>query len=526
MTKKFDISLQPKQLGLANDLDNDELTVHGIGGAKAGGKTDALRRIMLLRRFKYPKTMGLMFRRVYNDLNDTHITRLFREYPFLRPWFNKNERLLSLPNGSSVRFGYAEYDDDINSMNGKEFHDIFIDQAEQCSPYMIDMLKGCKRAPSGSELRKANIVMSFNPGGPGHDWLKRRFVDGERSVDEEREGWKFTQAYAWDNAHWVREALSEKKYTVKEYYSWTDAQRRRFFLVNAPYAQTLKSFSDPNLVDAYLWGKWDVFSGQFFSMLKDDVHLCSDEEYIDSHAVRKAAIDWGNVTVFVTGARDYNGEIIVDDALRVEAPTPSEKAEIIGRLILNRGLFGLQIIGDTDMFGDMQGYAGADKSVAKIFRETWDRQFTEAGRPDGVPRLIQVSKRREDQTRYRVVCNDAFKEYLRWELDKETGEFKIRPRMRFKQRIKEQYDTLKTLQYDENNPEDVDDKIGSDHFYDAAKMLLMSLRTPAAHVEPLTFEKDPRAFILQSILSDRPPMSGVMIQEDGTFAEEKNFMQY
>jgi hypothetical protein len=324
--------------------------------------------------------------------------------------------------------------------------------------------------------------------------------------------------------------LHQKRFTIADYYYWTDAARRRYFLEHAPYAKTLKSYPDENLVRAYLWGEWDVFSGSFFTSLKDEHHLIPDDVSVNESWNRRGAIDYGTVTVFATGACDNFGRIIVDEAVRVEEPTPSVKAEIIGNLIIGRELWGLRIVGDTDMFGDYSNYAGAGKSPAEIMKQTWAKMFDAIGRPGDAPSLSVVSKKSEEQKRYRIQCNEAFREYLHWKKHKTTGEILKSPRLVFKEHLKPLYDTLKTLQYDKSDPLDLDDKIGDDHFFDASKMLVMALRTTTPVDEVLTFEKDPRAFIMKQI-AERAGRSSTMIGADGTIIVDdvdgdKTFMQY
>src|SRR5689334_22745440 len=178
--------LQPKQRQVYNAMSDDDLKVIGYGGAKGGGKSALLRMLLLLVCAKHPGIRTLLFRRTYNELGENHIQRLFQDYPWMRKWYNKTESMLTFPNGSTIRFGYAEYDSDIVSYNGKEYEIIGVDQAEQCTVYQLGMLKAANRSTTG---RKPKFILTFNPGGISADYLKSKFVDRALTQAEVEEGW-------------------------------------------------------------------------------------------------------------------------------------------------------------------------------------------------------------------------------------------------------------------------------------------------------------------------------------------------
>lgn len=73
----LEIRLQPKQSEIWRRWDEQKYTRIGFGGARGGAKSGGGRRLMLLRRFKYPKTTGLVLRRTYPELYKSHIVKLF-----------------------------------------------------------------------------------------------------------------------------------------------------------------------------------------------------------------------------------------------------------------------------------------------------------------------------------------------------------------------------------------------------------------------------------------------------------------
>ena len=116
------ISLQPKQKEFLNAV--EKTPVAFFGGARGGGKSAGLRRIMLLRRLVYAGSTGAIFRRTYPELEGNHIRPLFQEYPFLREYWNESKKLITFPNGSTLQFCHCNNEADISLYQGREFHDL------------------------------------------------------------------------------------------------------------------------------------------------------------------------------------------------------------------------------------------------------------------------------------------------------------------------------------------------------------------------------------------------------------------
>jgi hypothetical protein len=494
-------------------LTDDFIVTHN---SKGGAKSFAVRCLTLQHLLMYPGTRGLIFRRTYNELNENHIVRIFEDYPFMREWYNKLERMISIPNSSSLRFGYAETDDDTLTFQGKEYDIVVIDQAEQCSVYQISMLKAANRSTTKHNIRP-KFVLTFNPGGLSHDWLRDKFVNKNLTDDERAEGWFFIQAHAWDNVEWSRKELVKDGFTSKDYYSWSDDKRKEFFLTRSDYAKKLKSLPDEKMREAYLWGDWNVFSGQFFSTFKRDVHVIPSNVRVTGEVKRAGSIDYGNVTGFLTGTRDLEGRVIVDGEVYSESMSPTKRAELIAQYLMQHKLYNLLIYGDTNMFQDLGNYTGYDKTPAFLFRTVFHQMMG-----DAAPVLVPISKKSEDARRYRVLCNEAIKEYLYYEADKQ-GNITLHPHLLILDCCKKLIETLPTLMIDERNPQDWDLGIGEDHMTDALKMLLMPLYRPVQPIAELTYEQNPALYIQEKILK---PQQRRMLEEHRSPAQvRERFMQ-
>lgn len=272
------ISLQPKQKLFRQSIDHFPIT--GFGGAKGGGKSYSLRNILLLRRFQYPNSTGAIFRKTFPELEANHIRPLFQEHPGLREYWNESKKLLSLPNGSTLQFSHCTTEMDVLLYQGREINDLGIDEAGQWSEPMFRTLLGSNR--SSTPGVPARCAMTFNPGGIGHGWIKRLFIDKRFNERERPSDYNFIQALISDN---------------------------KALLDNDPdYIHRLNTETSEALRKAYLYGDWDILAGQFFSELQRNTHFVEPFE-IPDHWNRFGAYDFGfnHPSAFGWFANDEDG---------------------------------------------------------------------------------------------------------------------------------------------------------------------------------------------------------------------------
>lgn len=256
------IALQPKQRTFLETIEEKPVTFYG--GAKGGGKSKGLQLIMLLRRFKYAGSTGAIFRRTFPELEGNHIRPLFQAFPQLREFWNEGKKLLSLPNGSTLQFCHCSNEADIDLYQGREFHDLAIDEAGQWSEPMFHKLRGSNRSSIAGITPRT--ILTGNPGGVGHGWLKRIFIERRFNARERGQDYAFIQALVDDNA-----ALME----------------------NDPgYVHRLDAEPNEALRKAYRFGDWNIFAGQFFQEISRDAHLIKPFS-IPAHWNRFGAYDFG-----------------------------------------------------------------------------------------------------------------------------------------------------------------------------------------------------------------------------------------
>lgn len=219
----------------------------GYGGARGGGKSWAVRTKAKILAAVYAGIKVLIVRRTFPELLNNHINQLREELHGLAR-FNKSEKVFTFPNGSTIKFGYCNCDGDLGQYQGAEYDVIFLDEATQLQEEWIKKINACVRGVNSFPKR---TYYTCNPGGASHGYIKRLFIDRRFEKSEKPEDYSFTQALVQDNR-----ALME---TQPEYVA---------------ELETLP----PKLREAWLYGKWDVYEGQFFEdfRLEPDARKCRE----------------------------------------------------------------------------------------------------------------------------------------------------------------------------------------------------------------------------------------------------------
>ena len=231
------------------------------GGARGGGKSWALRRKLVAMCLRYAGLRCLLVRRSLPELRSNHVIPFLREYGSIIS-FSESEKSLQLKNGSRIDLGYCANDRDVLRYQGQEYDVIAIDEATQLSEFRFSIFKACLRGASKFPRR---MYLTCNPGGIGHAWVKRLFVDREFRDGEDGRDYAFIPAKVFDN-HTLMSS-------------------------DPDYVRSLESLPD-RLKDAWLFGKWDVFEGQFFPEFDPNVHVISASQ-IPKALTRFCAIDYG-----------------------------------------------------------------------------------------------------------------------------------------------------------------------------------------------------------------------------------------
>ncbi|MEG0229752.1 MAG: phage terminase large subunit, partial [Oscillospiraceae bacterium] len=184
----------------------------------------------------------MILRRTYGELRENHINPLKKELKDIAN-YKDSEKTFFFPNESVIIFGYCDDENDVLRYQGQEYDVIFIDEATQLTSFQYNSLCACLRGANDFPKR---IYLTCNPGGVGHGWVKRLFIDKNYKKGELESDYKFIFASVYDNY-----ALLKKD---KGYIN---------MLYNLP----------EKLKKAWLDGNWDVLSGQYFTEWDRSVHV-------------------------------------------------------------------------------------------------------------------------------------------------------------------------------------------------------------------------------------------------------------
>lgn len=242
-------------LGEANEKQklffNSDVLYTCYGGAKGGGKTWAVRTLALYSALRtYPGIKILIMRAHYSELEINHIKPIKSILSCLpeEVWsYNGSSHILTFYNGSFIKFGHWTGEESENEYNGQEYDWIFIDEATQFSERAFNFLAGCLR---GTNDIPKKMFLTCNPGGVGHFWVKRLFIDRKFKVNpdnpeesEDPADYLFIPATIDDN----KAVLESSPSYVK-------------MLAKMPNAK------------AYRYGDWNLLSGNYFKEFSVKTH--------------------------------------------------------------------------------------------------------------------------------------------------------------------------------------------------------------------------------------------------------------
>ena len=224
------------------------------GGAKGGGKSHALRTKAAGGALQYPGIKILVLRRMYKDLLKNHIEPLQSLIPIQVARYNASTQTMYFENGSTITFGHYNYENSSDSYNGQEFDWIMIDEATQFTYEQFRFLGGCLRGVNKVPKR---FYLTCNPGGVGHKWVKRLFIDKDFITSAENP--ELTENPADYNFIFAR---VEDNIAMKE----SDP---------LAYNQYLSSlYQMPEKVrEAYRKGIWDDIGGAYFDEFRISKHV-------------------------------------------------------------------------------------------------------------------------------------------------------------------------------------------------------------------------------------------------------------
>ena len=303
------------------------------GGARGGGKSWAVRKKASLLAISYPGCRILILRRTLAELRENHVRPLMADLKGIAV-YRDSEKSFTFANSSLILCGYCDCERDLMRYQGQEFDFIFIDEATQMEEYVFIRLKACLR---GANPFPKRMYLTCNPGGVGHAWVKRLFIERRYREGERPEDHLFISARVYDN-----EALLES---------------------DPEYLRNLQSLPE-QLRRAWLDGNWDLFEGQYFREFDRAVH-CVEPFDLPSDCRRYLAMDYGlDMLACVWVAQLPDGGLVVYRELNESGLIVSAAAKRI--LTLSEGERYERILMPPDLASRQKD---TGKSVLSLFAE-------------------------------------------------------------------------------------------------------------------------------------------------------------
>lgn len=402
----------------------------------------------LFRTLTYPGTTAVVFRRTYQELEDTDIKEAMASYPKDIAKYNAGRHEFNIVNGSKILFRHCEHEADKFNYSGIEIQFLYFDELTSFEQGVYDFLKTRLRAKKS--LGVVPIIRSAsNPGNIGHGWVKKMFVDAGPYMELIRQ-----EIYS--------ETLHRSRVSYTQYIPALATENP---FITEDYIFELEQKPEA-LRNALLRGDWDSFEGQVFTEFVNDPKHYGDR--LRTHVIDPFDIplDWPRYMSFDHGfAKPFSvGFWAVDPAGTVyrykewygckprqansgiEITPKQIRDGIIARMsdeIANN--IHVECIADPAIFDKSRGDSVADQM-----------------RPDGVTRGIVF--RKGDNTRLAGLMQ--LHERLRFKPDGT-------PSMYVFNTCQDWIRTVPNLPYSLTKPEDVDTS-AEDHAYDDTRYFLMA----------------------------------------------------
>lgn len=418
------------------------------GGAMAGGKSYWLRWMLVALLVRWAQLghrsveVGL-FCEDYPTLKDRQLSKIGSEFP---SWLGtlhgdhaQHGRCYTLSQeygGGIIKFRNL---DDPSKYQSAEFAAIAVDELTKNAREVFDDLRNRLRWPGLSDIR---FLGATNPGGIGHSWVKKLWLD--RIFDEnetEPEEFHYVRALAQDNPH-----------------------------IDKSYLKQLESLPSDKR-KAYLEGDWDIFKGQYFTEWRREIHVCTPFQIPDEWR-KFCALDYGYNAPSAIGwfAIDPDGELWLYRELYVTGRTGTQLAEDWNSLTLP--LEKIQYITCDPSFWAKRGEDDNALSTAEKFENRIRELRKEA--PLKCPPLVRGNNDR-------INGWNEVREYLRPYMRERELTAKFHAFSTCEHFIR----TFPALIHDDHKPEDVDSD-GEDHMGDMVRYAVMSRPRPSATREEIS----------------------------------------
>ena len=446
----------PQTEALARD--EDEIF---YGGSRGGGKTAAGMAWLIDAKYIQNKNYrALIIRKNADDLSDW-VDRAKDMYSSLNAEHVGKPGEFRFSSGAIFRLGHLKDEDAYTKYQGHEYHKLLLEEVTQI-PTEERYLKLASSVRSTVPGLWPQIFLTGNPGGLGHAWVKRRFIDTANLYS-----YKYKDRYGVMRSAKMGEPYVDPITKKKRIFVPSKIEDNPVLMKTDPsYVNWLEGLP-PDLRRAWREGDWGVFAGQFFNEWRDDIHV---KPYFPIPVTFKkfGCLDYGstNPFAFYWVAIDWNGDYWVYREYYASGKTAEENAKAV--VALNGEDYLQTVVGDRAIFAK-QGYG---ETIADILMRNG------IGKGDGCIPFLEPSMGGPGS---RIAGAQIFRQKLAWGIN-------MRPKMFFFPNCKNAIRTIPELIHDERNLEDVD-TTGEDHSYDSIRMLLQKLEDVKVEKPPTGVEQ-------------------------------------
>ncbi len=296
-----------------------------FGGARGGGKTDGMLGKHAIKAARFGEDcVGVFFRRTREDLKEA-IERSHQIYRPIGAEWSEQKKQWRFPGGGRLKFEYLAADRDAQNYQGHNYTDLYFEELTNWpDPAPIDKLRATLRSAKGVPCQ---FHATGNPGGPGHTWVKARYIDpnpaGWDPIYEEFTD-PFTKRTTKKSRIFIPSKLTDNKY------------------LGIDYVATLQQSGSKELVRAWLEGDWDVVDGAFFDCWSASRHVLVPFAIPEDWTVFRS-MDWGSAAPFSVGwwaivAEDHHCESVTGAAVVLPRGAMVRFQEWYGASAPNKGL--------------------------------------------------------------------------------------------------------------------------------------------------------------------------------------------
>jgi hypothetical protein len=241
-----------------------------LGGSRGSGKTAAILGHFIGKAQRYGKAArGIIFRRQFKQMAEIQ-RQAQNMFAPLGATYLVTSSTWTFPNGATIRLAHLDDEKDCLAWHGYSFTHVYFDELTNWpNSNCVDKLRATLRSADGVPCQ---IVCTSNPGGPGHHWVKQRYV-----------------------SPWPRgmKVITDQHGLKRVFIPCFIEHNPALFDKDPGYIQRLKQTGTPQQIKAWLEGSWDITSSGVFDDLWDPAKHCVPDFPLPAQWKLTLGYDWG-----------------------------------------------------------------------------------------------------------------------------------------------------------------------------------------------------------------------------------------